>query len=104
MAHLAHRSWEKVGNVLRRRDALGSKDPCLYWDNGKENGNYYSILGEYWDNGKENGNYYRTVVGAFKLNLDPVQSNAPHKCPEVSKHVPSSRQKLFRNTRGMNYM
>ena len=30
----------------------------LYWDNGKENGNYYSILfGLYWDNGKENGNY-----------------------------------------------
>ena len=31
--------------------------PCifgLYWDNGKENGNYYSILGLYWDNGKEN--------------------------------------------------
>ena len=21
----------------------------LYWDNGKENGNYYSILGLYWD-------------------------------------------------------
>ena len=20
----------------------------LYWDNGKENGNYYSILGVYW--------------------------------------------------------
>ena len=25
-------------------------------DNGKENGNYYVILGLYWDNGKENGN------------------------------------------------
>ena len=24
----------------------------LYGDNGKENGNYYSILGLYWDNGK----------------------------------------------------
>ena len=28
----------------------------LYWDNGKENGNYYSIIGNtlglYWDNGK----------------------------------------------------
>ena len=44
------------------------------------------------------------VVGAFKSNLDPVQSNAPHKCPEVSKHVPSSRQKLLRNTCGVNYM
>ena len=31
-------------------------------DNGKEDGNYYIIigyiLGLYWDNGKENGNYY----------------------------------------------
>ena len=33
----------------------------LYWDNGKENGDYYSklnILGLYWDNGEYNGNYY----------------------------------------------
>ena len=40
----------------------------LYWDNGKENGNYWDysgsiriigyILGLYWDNGKENGNYW----------------------------------------------
>ena len=41
----------------------------LYWDNGKENGNYRGyrdyigsigvILGlYYWDNGKEHGNYY----------------------------------------------
>ena len=37
----------------------------LYWDNGKENGNDYSILGFYWDNGKENGSYYsnRVYVG-----------------------------------------
>ena len=28
-----------------------------YWDNGKENGNYNSILGLYRDNGKENGSY-----------------------------------------------
>ena len=38
----------------------------LYWDNGKENGNYYSIigyiLGLYWDSGKENGNYY-SIIG-----------------------------------------
>ena len=44
----------------------------LYWDNGKENGNYYNglyrgglyrvILGLYRDNGKENGNYYSYVV------------------------------------------
>ena len=34
---------------------------AVYWDNGKENGNYYIIigyiLGLYWDNGRENGNY-----------------------------------------------
>ena len=30
----------------------------LYWDNGKENGNYYGIFGLYRDNGKENGNHY----------------------------------------------
>ena len=39
----------------------------IFWDNGKENGNYYSImgysimgyiLGLYRNNGKENGNYY----------------------------------------------
>ena len=37
----------------------------LYWDNGKEHGNYYSIvwtigniLGSYWANGKSNGNCY----------------------------------------------
>ena len=32
----------------------------IYWGNGKENGNYYNmignILGLYWGNGKENGN------------------------------------------------
>ena len=44
----------------------------LYWDNGKENGNYYSIIryivGIYWDSGKENGNYYsiiRYIVGIY---------------------------------------
>ena len=34
----------------------------LYRDNGKENGNYYSILGLYRDNGKENGNYYNEII------------------------------------------
>ena len=33
----------------------------LYWENGKEHGNYYSIigyiLGLYWENGRGNGNY-----------------------------------------------
>ena len=36
----------------------------LYWDNGKQNGNYYSIFGLYGDNGKENGNYY-SILGLF---------------------------------------
>ena len=30
-------------------------------DNGKENGNYYIILGLYRINGKENGNHYFTM-------------------------------------------
>ena len=36
----------------------------LYWDDGKENGDYYSILGVYWDNGKENGDYY-SMLGLY---------------------------------------
>ena len=32
--------------------------PWHYWDDGKENGNYYSILGLYRDNGQVHGNYY----------------------------------------------
>ena len=39
----------------------------LYRDNGKENGNYYSILGLYRDNGKENGNYY-SILGLYRDN------------------------------------
>ena len=42
-----------------------------YWDSGKENGNYYVIigyiLGLYWDTGKENGNYY--VIIGYILGL-----------------------------------
>ena len=48
-----------------------------YWDNGKENGNYYNgrfRVHKYkmvikWDNGKENGNYhngpYRIYIGVI---------------------------------------
>ena len=57
----------------------------LYKDNGKENGNYYSILGLYWgyigiilgfywDNGKENGTTGITglIVGCiFALACSP---------------------------------
>ena len=58
------------GNV---GDILG-----LYRDNGKQNGNYYSIIGYilwfYWDNGKENGNYYlqkllRCLPNVWQLTL-----------------------------------
>ena len=51
----------------------------LYWDNGKEHGNYYNILGLYRDNGKENGNDYRimekkmeatgVILGLYRGNL-----------------------------------
>ena len=37
----------------------------LYRDNGKENGNYYSILGLFWDTGKENGNYC-SLLGLYR--------------------------------------
>ena len=30
-------------------------------DNGRENGNYYGILGLYRDNGKEHGNYWKLL-------------------------------------------
>ena len=39
----------------------------LYWDNGKENGNYYSVWGYLGDNGKENRNYclgFRVLFGS----------------------------------------
>ena len=45
----------------------------LYGDNGKEDGNYYSILGLYRDNGKENGNYYSilgyngVILGSWRM-------------------------------------
>ena len=32
--------------------------------NGKENGNYYGILGLYMGNGKENGNY-NSILGLY---------------------------------------
>ena len=58
----------------------------LYWDNGKkngsyysilelyrgygkENGTYYSILEEYRDNGKENGNHYIRLFRAIWVGL-----------------------------------
>ena len=46
------------------RRARGFWYHWLYWDNGKENGNHYSILGLYWDNVKENGNHY-SILGLY---------------------------------------
>ena len=46
----------------------------LYWDNGKEHGNYYSIVGLYGDTGKENET--TTIVycglGNSKLGCYPL--------------------------------
>ena len=40
--------------IWRRDVDFGAKVFCdLYWDHGKENGNYSTILGSYRDNGKE---------------------------------------------------
>ena len=36
----------------------------LFWDNARESGNYYSILGFYWDNGKEHGKY-QSILGSY---------------------------------------
>ena len=56
----------------------------LYWDNGKENGNYYNgfyrvyigdILGLYWDNGKENGNYYN---GFYRVHIGDICKALAH--------------------------
>ena len=40
-----------------------------YRDNGKENGNYCSILGLYRDNGKENGNCC-SILGLYRDRCD----------------------------------
>ena len=36
----------------------------LYWDDGKENGSYCSMLWLYWDNGKEDGSHY-SILGLY---------------------------------------
>ena len=38
----------------------------LYRDHGKENGNYYRILGFYRDNGEETGNCY-SILGLYRV-------------------------------------
>ena len=48
-----------------------SDDWGLYWGYigilEKKNGNYYSIMGLYWDNGKENGNY--CIIGLYTTTV-----------------------------------
>ena len=46
----------------------------LYRENGKENGNYYSILGFYWDNGKENYPEPQTLNPKKPSTLNPKPS------------------------------
>ena len=52
----------------------------LDWANGKENGSYYSMLGLHWDNGKENGNYF-SILGVYRVimgNLGIIWSPGQH--------------------------
>ena len=68
-AQLKHSSQMQPG--LKRTPGGQALMPMLYKDNGKENGNYYSIwvkLGLHRKNGKENGNYclgFRVQPGAL---------------------------------------
>ena len=80
-----------MAKASRGRSASEQRKPIgvilgAYWDNGKENGNYCSILGLCWDNGnngKENGNYYRAErklaqrlsSNTSTLNLSSPQSS-----------------------------
>ena len=58
---------------------LGFQIFKLYRDNGKYNGNYYSILGLYRDNGKEHGNDY----SLFRFYATPP---SPHDIFKNQKH------------------
>ena len=56
--------WSNIG---ASRDNGKIETTIEYWvilGNGKENGNYYSILGLYWDNGQDNGKYDR-ILGLY---------------------------------------
>ena len=53
-------------------------------DNGRENGNYCSILRLYRDNGKENGNYYIEVSLFWEMTrvCAGVRSSPDEKIPK----------------------
>ena len=55
------------GGIVCKQTSLKGDIGVIFGDNGKENGNYYGILGLYGDNGKENGNYY---LMAFMASTD----------------------------------
>ena len=57
---------KKASTPSSRSLEVGGLSKLWYQESGKENGDYYSILGPYWDNGRENGNYYiayRSILG-----------------------------------------
>ena len=64
----------------------------LYWDNGKEHGNYYImgyILELHWDNGKENGNYYimGTVLELYMGIMEKEMGTAIICWTYISEHI-----------------
>ena len=61
-----------------------------YWDNGKENGNYCSILGLYWDNEKENGNYCSILRNPWlRFWVVELATSTPKETGGVLKYVRS---------------
>ena len=65
----------------------------IYWDNGKENGNYRDyrdyigvMLGIYWDNGKENANYrgYRDYIRVISILIMTGSVESIRACPPAS--------------------
>ena len=70
-----------------------------FWNNGKENGNYHTIIGYTmglsWDNGKENGNYgdyrdYVVFIWGFLGLLSESQRRA--RLPGSSNHSGTRRR------------
>ena len=57
--------WGYIGIMEKRMETTSISG--LYLDDGKENGNYYSILGLCRNNGKEIGNYY-SILGLYRDN------------------------------------
>ena len=60
----------------------------LYWDNGKENGNYYSLSGLYWGETLKSGHLRKN--GIFE-----VGTNAATEHDEQNEHVQRQNEKEF---------